>query len=164
MPAVAIGLLQVAGQTACIYLGLIVGIHVLGQRAISQLSAPDILVILLLGSAVETAMVAGNTSLLAGMVSAGILLLCDRLLTLLLRRWPALRRLVLGGPLLLVHQGQPIMAHLRRIGLTEADLLEEVREHGLESLAEAQDVVQELDGSISVIARSGRSRRGHDGA
>src|SRR5260370_33854896 len=91
--------------------------RLIGGRQLAQLSGLDLVVVLLLGSAVETAMIHGDLSLAAGLVSAATLLVLNRLLTLVFLRIPRLSVLVNGGPILLVHDGTVIEAHLRRGGL-----------------------------------------------
>ncbi len=101
-------LLVVAGSTAGIYLFVIGLLRVVGRRQLAQLSALDLIVVLLLGSAVETAMIHGDVSLAAGLVSAATLLVLNRLLTSVFLRAPRLSQLVNGGPILLVHDGTVI--------------------------------------------------------
>src|SRR5260370_11148650 len=115
-------LLVVAGTTAGIYLFLIAALRLGGRRQLAQLSGLDLVVFLLLGSAVETAMIHGDLSLAAGFVSAATLLALNRLLTFVFLRIPRLSLLVNGGPILLVHDGTVIEDHLRRVGLTHPDL------------------------------------------
>ena len=115
-------LVIVAGTTAAIYCFLIVGLRLLGRRQLAELNGLDLVVVLLLGSAVETAMIDGDLSLAAGLVSATTLLVTNRLLTLAFMRSPRLCELVNGGPVLLVHDGQVIESHCRRVGLTRPDL------------------------------------------
>ena len=93
----------VAGSTAAIYLFLIVLLRLFGRRQLGQLTVIDLVVVLLLGSAVETAMIHGNVSLPAGFASAGTLLLMNRLLTAVFLRSERFCNLVGGGPVLLVH-------------------------------------------------------------
>ncbi len=153
MLAGAIPLLAVFAQTLLIYLFLIVCLGLLGRREISQLTSVELVVLMILGSAVETAMVDGNTSLPAGLVSASTLLVCNRLLTLSLRRWKWLQRLVIGGPVLLVNDGRFLEKHLRNVGLTEADVLQAIRERGYADLSEVRFAVLEVDGSVGVVPR-----------
>src|SRR5262245_25675484 len=153
-------LLIVFIHTVVIYAFLIVCLSLLSRRQIAQLTAIELLIILVLGSAVETAMVAGNTSLAAGLVSAGTLLLANRLLTLLLARWRWLRRLIVGGPLILVRDGRLVPRNLRRAGLTEDDVLAGIRERGYASLDEVRFGVLEIDGSIAVVPVEAPTHRG----
>ena len=146
-------LLEVSGSTALIYLVLLVALRVAGRRQLDQLSVVDLTVVLVLGSAVETAMIHGNVTLAAGITSAATLLLVNRALTWLFLRSKRLRHLVGGGPVLLVHDGVPVDSHLRRVGMTPADLLEAVRGRGYASLAEVRAAVLETDGTVSVLTR-----------
>jgi len=147
-------LLIVAGTTATIYLFLIVALRLLGRRQLAQLSALDLIVVLLLGSAVETAMIHGDLSLPAGLIAAGTLLAVNRLLTLVFLRSPRLSQLVNGGPILLVHDGEVVESHCRRVGLTRPDLDAALRGRGYADAAEVREAVLETDGTISVVGQA----------
>jgi uncharacterized membrane protein YcaP (DUF421 family) len=127
-----------------------------------QLTVVDLLIILLLGSAVETAMIAGNTSLLAGLVSAGTLFASNRLLAWVFCRSRRLRRLVVGNPVLLVHDGHMVEEHLKRVGLLDSEVEAAIRERGYGGVDEVRFAVLELDGSINVVpmdAKVDRTRK-----
>src|SRR5690349_2016932 len=96
----------VAVHTVAIYAFLVLALRLGNRRQLGQLTVLDLVIVILLGSAVETAMVAGNTTLPAGIVSAATLLLCNRLISLLALRSKMLSRLVNHGPVLLVHDGR----------------------------------------------------------
>ena len=149
-------LLIVAGTTAFIYLFLITILRLAGRRQLAQLSALDLIVVLLLGSAVETAMIHGDLSLAAGLVSAGTLIVLNRLLSWVFLKSPRLSQLVNGGPILLVHHGRVLDGHLRRVGLTRPDLDAALRGRGFADPVGVRDAVLETDGSISVVAAHGR--------
>jgi len=144
-------LLEAAGATAVIYVFLIIGLRVLSRRQLGQLTVLDLVVVLVLGSAVETAMIHGNTSLPVGLVSAATLLILNGALSVVLRH-PRLNHLVNGGPMLLVHDGAIVHEHLVRAGLTESDLGEALRARGFESVDGVRAAVLETDGTVSVVA------------
>ena len=151
-------LLVVAGSTACIYLFLIAILRLVGRRQLAQLSALDLVVVLLLGSTVETAMIHGDLSLAAGFVSAATLLVVNRLLTAVFLFSPRLSHLVNGGPILLVHDGHVIESHLQRVGLTGPDLDAALRSRGYDGPAGVDNAVLETDGTISVITDDQRGK------
>jgi uncharacterized membrane protein YcaP (DUF421 family) len=144
-------LLIVAGSTAVIYLFLITLLRLFGRRELAQLSVLDLIVVLLLGSAVETAMIHGDLSLPAGLISVGTLIVLNKLLSLVFLASPGLRHLVNGGPVLLVHDGKVIDSHLRRAGMTHDDLDAALRGRGYESPEGVREAVLETDGSVSVV-------------
>ena len=149
-------LLIVSGTTAVIYLFLIAILRLAGRRQLAQLSVLDLIVVLLLGSAVETAMIHGDLSLTAGLVSAGTLLVLNRLLTWAFLKSPRLSQLVNGGPILLVHDGRILDSHLRRAGLTRPDLDAALRGRGFADPVGVRAAVLETDGTISVVAEHRR--------
>lgn len=144
-------LVQVAAQTLIIYLFLIFCFRFISRRQVAQLTFIELAVVMLLGSSVETAMVAGDTSLPAGLTSAAVLLICNRLLSDALGRWRWFRRLLIGGPIILVHNGRILPRQLRRAGLTEGEMLAALRERGYASPDELRFAVWEVDGSVGVV-------------
>jgi uncharacterized membrane protein YcaP (DUF421 family) len=148
-------LLAVAGQTLAIYLALILGLRAIGRRQMAQLTLFDCLIIALLGSAVETGLYRGSASLAAGLVSVTVLLLANRGLSLLAGRVPALRRLLIGRHVLLVHEGRIIQEHLRSGGITKEELMQGIRRRGYDELEDVRFATLEADGRIAVIPREG---------
>ena len=144
-------LLPVTLHTILIYAFLMLMLRILGRRQLGQLTVLDFVVVILLGSAVETAMVNGNTSLQAGMVCAGTLLFCNRVFGIVFARSRRLRHLAGGGAILLVHNGHFIDEHLKRVGLTHADVLEALREREEPGVENIKLAVLETDGKINVV-------------
>lgn len=151
MPSYLIPLEQVFLHTLAVYSFLILMLRFVSRRQIGQLTVIDLVIIILLGSAVETAMVNGDTSLQAGIVCAVSLLLLNRLFGYLLNRSRRLSRLVQGGPLILIHDGHFVEEHLRRAGLTKADVMEALREREQADVAGVRFAVLDIDGAINVV-------------
>jgi uncharacterized membrane protein YcaP (DUF421 family) len=145
----------VVGQTAILYLAVVLFISLFARRQTSEIGALELVVVMLLGSAVETSLIAGNTSLAAGLVSVLTLLVCNRLISLLQRRSRRLRRAMRGRPVPLVWKGHFLEYGLRRAELTEEDVLEGIRERGYEHVESVRLAMLELDGTISVLPIEG---------
>ena len=126
-------------------------LRLVGRRTMGQLTVYDLVIIIVLGSSVETAMVAGKTTLPAGLMCVVTLLLCNRLFTLAACRSRRFRHLVQGNPVLLVHFGHYIDDHLKLAGLTHADVLEAIRERGEAGPETVKFAVLEVDGTINVV-------------
>ncbi len=142
---------QVVGSTVVVYLALLVLLRLAGRRALAELTVIDLVVVLVLGSAVETAMIRGNISLEAGLVAAATLMVTNRLLAVAMLRSKRFRHEVGGGPTLLVHDGRPVEAHLRRAGLSLDDLHAALRGRGYDDIAKVRFAVFEADGTITAI-------------
>ncbi len=141
----------VVGSTVAVYGVLLVLLRVGGRRALAELTVVDLVVVLVLGSAVETAMIHGDTSLRAGLLAAATLLVTNRLLAAAMLRSKRFRHFVGGGPRLLVHDGKPVDDHLRAAGLSLEDLRAALRGRGYDDISEVRFAVFETDGTITAI-------------
>lgn len=146
----------VAWSTLAIYLFLILMIRLIGRRMLAQLSAIDLIVVILLGSAVETAMVHASTSFKAGLVSAGVLLVANKLLTLAMLRSSRWRHLIGGGPQLLILNGEMQHARMDRLGFTEEAVMAALREREVDDVAKVRFAIFEPDGRVNVVLRDQR--------
>ncbi len=141
----------VAVRTIVILAALVVGIRIFGKRDVGGMNLIDLVLILLLGNAIQNAMTFGSGSLGVGLVSAGVLLVADRLLGILFVRRPWLERSLFGGPTLIVHNGVLDRTAMEREGLSEDEVMTAARAIGLEKLSAVRMAVLEEDGSISII-------------
>jgi uncharacterized membrane protein YcaP (DUF421 family) len=146
--------LEVAINSAIIYAFLVIAVGLIGRRQLGQLSSLDLVVLILLGSAVETAMVRANTSLTAGLVSATTLLILNKLLTFAMTKSRRLRHLAGQGPLVLVHNGKFIQSHLDQLGLTKTDVVEAMRARDCASIEDVRYAVFEANGEVHIVTRS----------
>ncbi len=151
MNSTASGLAIVAFHTFVIYVFLLIAFRIGGQRRLGQLNVVDFTSILLLGSAVETAMVNANTSLPAGLVSAATLLIVNRGIAVLSTRFAYARQFCTHGTLLLVHDGKLLEGNLRRVGLTPEDVIQALRERSVDDLSQVKFATMEANGSITVV-------------
>ncbi len=146
-------LTSVAGHTAIIYLFLIVAFVVAGRRSMAELTLLDYFIVALVGSAVETGLYLGGGSFWAGLVSAATLIAGNRAVSTLANRVPAVHRMLVGRPILIVHDGKFIESNLRRARLTKDNLLSAIRKRGYDGVDRVRFAVLEPAGNISVVPR-----------
>jgi uncharacterized membrane protein YcaP (DUF421 family) len=144
-------LLDVALRTTVVYLALLVGLRLTGKRQLGQLSVFDLVLLLVIANAVQNAMVGADTSVWGGLVAAGVLIAWHRVIGWVRRRSRKIAKLLGGSPTLLIHEGRVRTEALAHEGLTEAELLQALREHGVATPADVRVAVLETDGMISVI-------------
>jgi uncharacterized membrane protein YcaP (DUF421 family) len=159
IPDLGSDLLSVALRTAIVYVCLVLGFRFLGKREAGQLSTLDLVVLLVIANAVQNAMVGENTSLVAGLLAAAIILVLDLLLHAAANRWKPVRDALDGEPTLLVEDGRILFENLRREGISDRELAVALRQNQLMRADEAMFVFLETNGQISVIPR-----RDEDGA
>jgi len=66
-------------------------------------------------------------------------------------RFRTAERVLVGEPILIVHDGKPLRDRMRRQGITMDQLGAALREHGLDDVTAVHLAVMESDGTISVV-------------
>jgi uncharacterized membrane protein YcaP (DUF421 family) len=158
--------LLIALSSIGVYLFIIVAIRIFGKKELSQLSVFDLVFILLISNSVQNAMVLGNETLYGGLAAALALFSLNYLLKRLQLKYPKFGKLIQGDAIMLVYHGKIIPSHLRMAGISEDEVMQAVREHGVASISEVDLAVIEVDGNISVLSndfrkRSHRRRKAH---
>ncbi|MEI7724244.1 MAG: YetF domain-containing protein [Bacteroidota bacterium] len=158
--------LKIVGSSVAIYLFIILAIRLFGKKELSQLSVFDLVFILLISNAVQNAMVLGNNDIYGGLAAALSLFTVNYILKRLQLKFPKFGRLVQGDAIMLVYQGKIIPSHLRIAGISEEEVMQAVREHGVANISEVDLAVFEVDGNISVLShdfkkKSQRRRKAH---
>jgi|GEM_PF-343863 len=151
MKAEFLTLVPVIWHTVVVYLFLIFSIRVFARRVFGELTVIDLVVVILLGSAVETAMVDGQLTLQAGLACAITLLAINRLLALLASLSPKWQFLCNGSPLVVIQDGKVIEENLRRSGMDKDELAEAIQERGADNIGGVKYAVVETDGEVSVV-------------
>jgi len=141
-------------RSLAVYLFIISAIRIFGKREISQLSVIDLVFILLISNAVQSAMVGGNITLFGGLVAAVTLFVANFFLGELFFRSKKLSSLIQGEPLMLIYKGKPIVEHLKKTKISNDELEAAIREHGVAKISEVDLAVLERDGNISVLSNN----------
>ena len=147
-------LLFIAGRSIAVYLFIVIAIRIFGKREITQLSVIDLVFILLISNSVQNAMVGPNTTLLGGIIAAASLFFVNTILSVLLFKSKKLSHLLQGEDVMLVYRGKRLEKHLKEAGISEDELQEAIREHGVENINEVDLAVLETDGNISVLSHN----------
>lgn len=147
----AAGAVVIAGKTALIYVFLIAGLRLLGKRELGQMSLYDFVMVVILGNAVQNAMLGSDTSLGGGLVAGLVLLFMNRGFNEVIRRSRGIEHLLVGEPLLILNDGVMLEANMKRNGITPDQLMAALREHGYERPEDVHLAVLEVDGTISVV-------------
>jgi uncharacterized membrane protein YcaP (DUF421 family) len=153
-------------SSLAVYIFIIIAIRLFGKKELSQLSVIDLVFILLISNAVQNAMVRGDETLNGGLVAALTLFTVNYILKKLQLKFPKFGRFVQGDAIMLVYHGKIIPSHLRMAGISEDEIMEAIREHGVEAVKEVDLAVLEVDGNISVLShdyskRTHRRRKAH---
>jgi len=146
--------IRIIFSTLVIYLFIVIAIRLFGKKELAQLSVVDMVFILLISNAVQNAMVGPDSTLSGGLVAATTLFLVNYVLKYLQYRFPKFGKIVEGDATMLIYKGKILQSHLKMAKITEDELLQAVREHGVASVKEVDLAIMEVDGNISVLSNS----------
>ena len=145
--------LIIALKSVIIYIFIIASIRLFGKKELSQLSVIDLVFILLISNSVQNAMVGSDTSVQGGMSAALGLFICNYIFRFFLRKSKKFDKLVEGEKIVLVHEGVLLENGLKQARMTIDEIEMAVREHGVKDIREANLVVLEVDGNLSVLSK-----------
>lgn len=144
--------LQMALRAFTVYLVTVAMVRLGKKRFMGRATAFDVILGIILGSIVSRA-ITGNAPLGPALAAAATLLAMHWTFSGLALRWHAFGAAVKGRPRLIVSEGRALRDGLRAAHMTERDLMEELRGHGVGRLGDVQEARLERSGEISVIRR-----------
>jgi uncharacterized membrane protein YcaP (DUF421 family) len=127
-------------------------VRIVGKRELSELSAFDFVILVVVGDLVAEGVISEDTSVTGAVVAVATIALLTVAMSWLSWRLPRRRSLFEGVPTLLVRDGEIIRESLRIERLDEADLLAAARQNGIERIEDVKWAVLEQDGSFSFFA------------
>lgn len=154
-------ILNVVIRSLCVYLFMVIAIRLFGKNQLSQLNAGDVVLLLLISNAVQNAMVGQDTSLQGGLIAALVLFAANFILKRLMFRSPSFKTFMEEDPVILIKDGVVIQEALDRVKITEDELEESIREHGVDGIKNVKLSILEVDGNISVVSEDEKDKQTH---
>ena len=148
-------------RSVSVYLFMVIALRIFGKKQLSQLNTADVILILLISNSVQNAMVGNNTSLYGGMVAALALFVINFIFKRVMLKSKFVKNLVQDTPEILIHNGKIAFETISRLGITNDELQEAMREHGVEYYKEVKLAMFEIDGSISIISGDKNLKQTH---
>ena len=147
-------LAELVVRASFMYLLILAGFRILRREA-GSLSVSDLLVVVLIADAAQNGMAGEYTSLTEGAIVVATIFGWNYFLDWLAYRSKLVSWLVSPPPTLLVTNGQVLQRNLRRELISRDDLMEQLREHGIEHVRDVKKCFLESDGKMSVIRKDG---------
>ena len=138
-----------------VFVFLYVLMRMIGRRELSSLEPFDLILLIVLGDAVQQGLTQDDYSLAGAFLAIGTIAILQIAVSYANFRFPKLRPVLDGEPIVVVQDGKPIERNLRRERLAVQEVLEEARQQQIASLDEIAWAVLETSGKISVIPKSG---------
>ncbi len=134
--------------------------RVVGRSTLGELSTFELLLYVTMGDLVQSAVTQQDFSVTGGVLAVSVFALLTVGISFVNWRWPRARPVVQGMPIIVVADGEPVMAALRKERLSIDDLMISAREEGIERFSDIKLAVLEVNGRISFFARSSEDSSG----
>jgi len=128
--------------------------RIMGRRELSSLEPFDLIVLIVLGDAIQQGLTQDDYSVTGAVLVISTLTLLQVFASFLGFRFPRLRPALAGEPVIVVEEGEPILRNLRRERLTVEEVAAEARKQEIESLSDVKWAVLETSGQLSFIKKS----------
>lgn len=139
---------------ACVvYVMVMVLVRVSGKRAVGQFTPFDLVLLILIGNAVQNGINGGDNSLTGAAIMATTLIALNYLVALLTSRSRRVERWVEGEPVVLARDGKVFRHVLRRELVSRDDFAEALRMNNIDDIEDVRLALLETNGRISVIPR-----------
>ena len=142
-------------RATAIYALVMVLVRVSGKRAVGQFTPFDLILLILIGNAVQNGINGGDNSLTGAVLMATTLIVLNYFVALCSARNAWFRRLVEGSPVELARDGHVFHAVLRKQLVSSADFEKAMREAGCADVADIHRAILETNGHITIEMRNG---------
>lgn len=148
-------LVELVVRASLMYLMILAGFR-LFRREAGSLSVSDLLVVVLIADAAQNGMAGEYKSLTEGAIVVATIFAWNYVLDWLAYRSRVAHWLLHPPSLLLIRNGKLLYRNLRAELMTKEDLLEQLREQGVDEIGLVKKCFLESDGRISVIRDDSR--------
>ncbi len=141
-------------RAAAIYLLMLIVFRIAGNRSLAQLTAFDLVLLLIISEGIQQAMITSDYSFTNAALLVITLVGLDIMLSLWKRRFPSVGNFLDGRPVLLIADGKMQHEAMNKERVDTGDILSAAREkQGLESLDQVKHAVVEPSGGITIVPK-----------
>jgi len=127
--------------------------RVIGKRELGSLQPFDLVLLIILGDALQQRLTQDDYSLTGAVLVVGTIAVLQVGVSWLTFRFPRVRPILEGEPLIIVEDGKPIQRNLDRERLTIAEVAEAARREQIAHLSDVRWAILETSGTISFIPK-----------
>jgi uncharacterized membrane protein YcaP (DUF421 family) len=138
-----------------VFFFLYVLMRMMGRRELSSLEPFDLILLIVLGDAVQQGLTQDDYSLTGAFLAIGTIAILQLAVSYANFRFPKLRPVLDGEPIVVVQDGKPLEKNLRRERVTIEDLAAAARQQNIAKIEDVQWAVMETSGAISFIKKPG---------
>lgn len=141
-------------RTIILYLLVVLVIRIMGKHQIGQLQPFELVITIMISELAAVPMQDTDIPLLHGIIPILTLLFIQISLSLLSLKNERARKIICGGPSVLIEKGRINQEELTRLRYNITDLLEQLRLKDMPNIADVEYAILETSGKLSIIPKS----------
>jgi uncharacterized membrane protein YcaP (DUF421 family) len=153
---------QIVPRAAILFLVLWGVTRGMGRKELAQLSAFELLLLIVMGDLIQQGITLEDQSLTGALLAVGTFALFILLFSTASFRWPRTRSWIDGQPVLVIEDGRPLRKVLALQRLTLEEVKEAARQQGIADLAQVRFGVLEVNGKFSFVRFDGLEPQGEE--
>jgi uncharacterized membrane protein YcaP (DUF421 family) len=146
--------MDIVVRAVIIFVFLYVLMRIVGRRELSSLEPFDLILLVVIGDAVQQGLTQDDYSVTGAFLAIGTIAMMQLIVSYTNFRFPKLRPILDGEPIVVVQDGKPLEKNMHRERVTMDDLLAAARQQNIASLDDVAWAVMETSGAISFIKKS----------
>jgi uncharacterized membrane protein YcaP (DUF421 family) len=147
--------MDVAIRAAVAFVFIFVLTRAVGRRELGSMEPFDLILLVVLGDLIQQGITQSDYSVVGLILAASVMGLMTVLFSYMSWRFPRLRPVLDGEPIVILHDGRPIDGNLKRERLSLDEVRAQARLQQIESLDDVKLAVLETSGQISFIKKPG---------
>ena len=144
----------VIARTLTVYFALLLTMRLMGKRQLGEMELSEFVVAALIADLAAHPLQDMGIPLLNGLVPIAVLFCCEVLIAGLSLRHIRLREIIFGKPSLLIVKGEINQTEMRRNRFTLDELMQELRNQGVQDLTSVESAVLETSGALNLLLRA----------
>ena len=140
-------------RTLILYIFIIAALRLMGKRQISDMQPSELVVTLVVSDIASLPMQNTSQPLLSGMIPVMVLVGLEILTSVLMMKSRTVRKLVCGNPVVVIEDGRLLQKQMKRLRMTNSDLMEQLRQQNVFSLDDVQYCIVETNGALSILEK-----------
>jgi uncharacterized membrane protein YcaP (DUF421 family) len=145
--------MDIAIRAIALYVFVVFLMRVIGRRELSTLTPFDLVLLIVLGDAIQQGLTQDDYSVTGALIAVSALAAMQVLTSYIAYRIKPFRKILKGEPIILIQDGKLLNGNLHRERLTPDDVAEQMRAQQIATFDEVRWAILESNGTISFIQR-----------
>jgi len=146
--------MDIALRAIALYVFVVFVMRMIGRRELSTLTPFDLVLLIVLGDAIQQGLTQDDYSVTGAVVAVSTLAVMQVTTSYISYRVKPFRKVLKGEPIILIENGKLLNQNLRRERITADDVAEEMRTQQIAAFDQVQWAILESNGTISFIQKA----------